>query len=237
VLVTQASAGFMASVAELLIGFMVDLGRGVSRATADYHAGRQPVVAMGRQLAGSTAGVIGYGRISRYICPILRALGMRVLVADPHVGDVAAELEHVALERLLGEADFVVCLAIAVPETENLIDAAAFARMKPGAFFINGSRGNLVDEAALAAALDRGHLAGAAMDVGRASDQMPSPALAGRADVIATPHIGGLTPEAAEHQALETARQVAAIAVGRAPEGAVNAAAAHRLARLRTNAP
>src|SRR5262249_32773571 len=114
VLVTRASAGFMASVSELLIGYMIDLGRGVSRATADYHAGRQPAVAMGRQLAGSTVGVIGYGQIARYLCPLLRALGMRVLVSDPHVTDVGAGLEHVAIERLLAESDFVVCLAIAV---------------------------------------------------------------------------------------------------------------------------
>jgi D-3-phosphoglycerate dehydrogenase len=236
VLVTRASAGFMASVSELLIGYMVDLGRGVSRATGDYRSGRQPAVAMGRQLAGSTVGVIGYGQIGRYLCPLLRALGMRVLVSDPHVTEVAAGLEHVALERLLGESDFVVCLAIALPETENLMNAATFARMKRGAFFVNGSRGNLVDEAALTAALDSGHIAGAAMDVGRASDQMPSPALAARADVIATPHIGGLTPAAAEHQALETARQVAVIVTGAAPVGAVNAEHAHRLQRLKGDA-
>jgi len=236
VLVTRASAGFIASVCELLLGFMVDLGRGVSRAAGDYRAGRRPAVMMGRQLAGSTVGVIGYGQIGRHLCALLQALGMRVLVADPHVAAVAAGCERVALDRLLAASDFVVCLAIAVPETENLMNAAAFAQMKRGAFFINGSRGNLVDEAALAAALDSGHLAGAAMDVGRAPDQMPSPALAARADVIATPHIGGLTPQAAEHQALETARQAAAIAAGRAPEGAVNAAQAHRLARLRGDA-
>ena len=236
VLVTRASAGFMASVSELLIGYMIDLGRGVSRATADYHAGRQPAVVMGRQLAGSTVGVIGYGQIGRYLCPLLRALGMRVLVADPHVKEVATGLEHVPLERLLAESDFVVCLAIAVPETENLMNAAAFARMKRGAFFVNGSRGNLVDEAALAAALDSGHVAGAAMDVGRASDQMPSPALAAHPRVVATPHIGGLTPPAAEHQALESARQVAVIATGAAPVGAVNAEHAHRLQRLKGGA-
>ena len=81
--------------------------------------------------------------------------------------------------------------------------------MKPGAFFINASRGDLVDEAALLHALDSGHLAGCALDVGRAPDQMPSPALAAHPRVIATPHIGGLTPPAVEHQALETVAQLA----------------------------
>jgi D-3-phosphoglycerate dehydrogenase len=137
------------------------------------------------------------------------------------------------LTTLLAQSDFVVCLAVATEETENLMNEAAFARMKPDAFFINLSRGNLVDEAALARALDMRRIAGAAMDVGRAADQMPSLALAGRADVIATPHVAGLTPQAIEHQAFDTVRQVAELVAGRIPPGAVNAAAASRLVRLR----
>jgi D-3-phosphoglycerate dehydrogenase / 2-oxoglutarate reductase len=94
------------------------------------------------------------------------------------------------------------------------------------------SRGNLVDEGALERALDEGRIAGAAMDVGRAPDQRPSPHLARRPDVIATPHIAGLTPEAAEHQAFDTVKQVRALVTGQVPPGAVNASAAHRLKRL-----
>ena len=78
VLVTQASPGFVQSVAELALGFMVDLSRGVSRATTDYHAGRKPDVVTGRQLAGSTIGIIGYGAIGRYLAGIAKALGMEV---------------------------------------------------------------------------------------------------------------------------------------------------------------
>ena len=96
--------------------------------------------------------------------------------------------------------------------------------MKREAFFINVSRGNLVDEAALARALDSGRIAGCAIDVGRAPDQMPTPALAARADVIATPHTAGLTLPAIEHQSLETVAQAAEILKGRAPKGALNAA-------------
>jgi D-3-phosphoglycerate dehydrogenase len=223
VMVTRASPGFVAAVAELALGFMVDLSRGVSRASADYHAGRKPDVIMGRELAGSRLGIIGYGSIGRNLAPIAKSLGMDVLVADPFVTIDDGEIGHVALDDLLGRADYVVCLAIANEQTENLIGQAALGRMQPHAFFINLSRGNLVDEQALAAALRGNRIAGAAMDVGRASDQMPTPELARLPNVIATPHIGGLTPQAIEHQALETVRQVASIIKGEAPAGAVNA--------------
>jgi D-3-phosphoglycerate dehydrogenase len=129
----------------------------------------------------------------------------------------------VSLEKLLERSDYVVCLAVADESTENLIGPAALARMQPHAFFINLSRGNLVDEAALAAALRENRIVGAAMDVGRARDQMPTPELAKLANVIATPHIGGLTPPAIESQSLETVRQVEAIIRGQVPIGAVNA--------------
>ncbi|MGX1105731.1 MULTISPECIES: NAD(P)-dependent oxidoreductase [Bradyrhizobium] len=223
VLVTQASAGFVQSVAELALGFMVDLSRGVSRATADYHAGRAPEVVMGRQLAGSTIGIIGYGSIGRYLAGIAKVLGMNVLVADPYVTIDDAAIRHLPLDDLLARADYVVCLAIANAQTENLIGQAALARMPKHAFFINLSRGNLVDEAALSAALRDGRIAAAAMDVGRAPDQMPTPELAKLHNVIATPHVGGLTPRAIEHQSSETVRQVAKIIAGEIPVGAVNA--------------
>ncbi len=109
--------------------------------------------------------------------------------------------------------------------------------MKPSAYFINLSRGNLVDEAALEQALDEHRIAGAAMDVGRAPDQKPSLRLARRQDVIATPHIGGLTPQAVEHQAFDTVNQARDLIARRIPPGAVNVAEASRLARLGINLP
>ena len=223
VLVTQAGPGFVQSVAELAVGFMVDLSRGVSRASADYHAGRKPKILMGRQLAGSRIGIIGYGSIGRYLAGIAKVLGMEVLVADPFATVSEPDIRHVSLDNLLSGSDFVVCLAVANDATENLIGQAALARMQPHAVFINLSRGNLVDEAALSAALRENRIAGAAMDVGRALDQMPTPELAKLPNVIATPHIGGLTPPAIESQSLETVRQVAQIIAGEAPIGAVNA--------------
>jgi len=224
VLVTHAEAGFVKSVVELTLGFLVDLSRGITRAATAYHAGEKPEIRVGRQLGGATVGIVGYGRISRELAPVLAQLGMTVLVSDPHAQVDDRRFVKLPMEELLSRADYVICLAIANEETENLLDAAAFARMKPDAFFINMSRGNLVDEAALAAALIEGRLAGAAMDVGRAPDQMPSPELARLPNVIATPHIGGLTPPASESQAMDTVRQVEALMKGEVPPGAVNLA-------------
>jgi D-3-phosphoglycerate dehydrogenase len=228
VLVTQASAGFITSVSELVLGFLVDLSRGITRSAHLYHHGRVPKASMGRELKGSTIGVIGYGAIGREVVRLCKALGMRVLVNDPY-----QTVEQVTLDQLLRESDYVVPLAVATPETENLIGKEAFAKMKHGAYLVNVSRGNLVDEAALEAALDSGRLAGCAMDVGRAPDQMPTPRLAAREDVIATPHTAGLTPQAIEHQSMETAAQAAEIVHGRVPKGAVNAEHWTRKALLR----
>jgi len=228
VLVTQASAGFVTSVSELVVGFMIDLSRRVSAHAAAYHSGKIPQAVMGRELRGSTLGVIGYGAIGRELVRVARALGMRVLINDPYVKGI----EQTPLGDLLAQADFVVPLAVATAETENLMGEKEFGQMKRGAFFINVSRGNLVDEAALARALDSGRIAGSALDVGRAPDQMPMPALAARGDVIATPHTAGLTLPAIEHQSMETVAQAAEIIKGRAPKGAVNPADWSRKALL-----
>jgi D-3-phosphoglycerate dehydrogenase len=232
--VTQASAGFTNAVAEWVLAALLDLARGISDSVLAYRATGAARPTMGRELRGSTLGVIGYGRIGRRVAEVGHALGMRVLVADPgpaNPGDGA--VERVGLDALLAAADHVVCLAPALPEAENLMDAGRFAQMKPGAVFVNAARGELVDEAALRNALDDGRLAGCAIDVGRAPDQMPSPELARHPRVIATPHVGGLTPSAVEHQALETVAQLAELRRGAVPAGAVNASQATRLAQLR----
>jgi len=218
VLVTQASAGFVTSVSEMVLGFLVDLSRGITHSALEYRGGRVPGARMGRELKGSTIGVIGYGQIGREVVRVAKALGMRVLIHDPY-----QKVKQVTLDKLLKQSDYVVPLAVATAETENLIGREALAKMKRGAYLINVSRGNLVDETALEAALDSGHLAGCAMDVGRAPDQMPTPRLAARKDVIATPHAAGLTLPAIEHQSLETVAQAGAIAKGKVPKGAVNA--------------
>ena len=232
VVVANAEPAFIPATAEMALALMLDVSRDVTESTVAFREGRIPPSNMGRQLATSTAGVIGYGAVGRYLCDVLVALGMRVLVNDPYVTVEKEGLEQVDFETLLGESDYVLPLAVATGETENLMDEAAFALMKPSAVFVNVSRGNLVDEAALEAAYTEGRIARLAMDVGRAADQRPSPHLAALPGVVATPHLGGLTPQNAHAQSMCSVEQTAAVVEGRMPPRAVNPEHATRLARL-----
>lgn len=234
VLVTHATAGFIPSVSEMAIGYMIDCGRHITRSVNEYRDGQDAEPRMGKQLKGATLGILGYGVIGEYLARLGVAFGMNVLVSDPFKTITEPGVKQTEFGDVLKQADFLVCLVIANEQTENLMNAAAFAQMKKTAFFLNLSRGNLVDEKALEAALDNKQIAGAAMDVGRAPDQKPSLFLAKRPDVIATPHSAGLTPEAAEHQAFDTVKQTAELVAGRMPPGAANPEAANRLSRLKT---
>lgn len=224
ILVTQAPATFQTSVSELALGYMIDLSRGISRHAAANWAGGQYQARMGRELGGSVVGIIGFGSIGRKLARVCLSLNMTVLVNDPFIAVDDPQIEQVELFDLLGRAHFVICLVVANDETENLISQAAFAAMRPDAVFINLSRGGLVDDAALVAALREGRIAGAALDVGRGPDQRPLPEIAALPNVVATPHIGGFTQAAAEGQALATVEQARAILAGEVPDGAVNAA-------------
>lgn len=228
VLVARADKSFVASTAELALGLMLDVARNISQSAIDYRSGREPLQRPGVQLRGRTAGIIGFGSIGSYLAGILEAMGMEILVYDPFLADDS--IATVGLDELLTNSDFVLPLATAKADTENLIDAAALATMKPGAYLVNVSRGELLDEAAVSEALGGGKLAGLAMDVGRAPDQRPSPQLASRRGVVATPHLGGLTPANADAQAKSTVEQVRAIINRQMPPRAVNPDAATRLA-------
>ena len=222
VLIARADKSFVASTAELALALMLDLAGNVTESTIDYrHAGSSPQ-RPGRQLRGRTAGIIGYGSIGSYLARLLHEMGMRVIVCDPDVAVTSGGIEQCDLPTLLRRSDFVLPLAAATASTEKLIDAAALDLVRPGTMLVNVSRGELLDEAAVAAALDSGRLGGLAMNVGRARDQRPSPALARRPGVIATPHLGGLTPENTDAQATSSVEQVRAILAGIMPPRAVN---------------
>lgn len=228
VLVTRATPGFDNSVTEWIIGVMIDLSRGITRAATSFWQGQMPEAVMGRELRGSTLGIVGYGCIGRKLAAVAHALGMRVLVNDPNIQIGVSGIEQVTFEGLLSASDYIACLAPAMPQTHNLFNKYAFETMQSHAYFINASRGELVDEVALLAALNNRVIAGCGLDVGLASVQLPSPDLACHPRVIATPHVGGLTPPASEHQAMDTVHQVRALLSGVMPEGAVNASDASR---------
>lgn len=229
ILVTRVSPGFHNAVAELGIGLMIDVARGITRHRLQLGGGQHLPPQQGTELAGSTLGFAGYGGIARHMNALARAMGMRTIACDPFVRE--ADLPLVALDELLAQADFVVCLAAATPSTRHLFDAQAFGRMKRGAFFVNLSRGELVDEDALERALDAGHLGGAALDVGSAPDQKPAARFIGRTDVVVTQHIGATTTQARARQTMDTIVQVESIAAGLMPSGAVNPDAAYRFTR------
>lgn len=231
VLVTQAGPGFVRAVSELIIAQMINLSRGLARYYSEYQKGIVPQQRMGRQLAGSTVGIIGLGNIGRTLAPTLRSLGMSVLAHDPYVETSPQDAKLVALDTLLETSDYVICLAIYNANTDRMANEQFFARMKKNAYFINASRGGLVDEKALEAALVSGAIAGASIDVGMGRDDHPTLLLANRPGVLASPHVGGLVPEAIEYQALKTVEQVRSILNGQMPEGAVNPESALRMSR------
>ncbi|NNK93145.1 MAG: hydroxyacid dehydrogenase [Desulfobacterales bacterium] len=232
ILVANSVPAFIPATAEMALALMLDLARDVTSSTIVFNSGDIPPSNMGRQLNGSTAGIIGYGAVGSYLAEKLVALGMRVLVNDPYVTADHEKIEQVDFETVLSQADFVLPLAAATEETENLIDARAFSLMKPDVYFINVSRGNLVDESALAAALQEKRIAKVAMDVGRAVDQRPSPRLAKLPGVVATPHLGGLTVQNAETQAWSAVEQIEALLRGEMVPRSINQEHAERLSRL-----
>ena len=234
ILVANSVPAFIPATAEMALALMLDLARDVTSSTIVFNSGGIPPSNMGRQLNGSTAGIIGYGAVGSYLAEKLVALGMRVLINDPYVTANDEKIEQVDFETVLGEADFVLPLAAATEETENLIDARAFSLMKPDAYFVNVSRGNLVDESALAAALQEKRIAKVAMDVGRAADQRPSPRLAELPGVVATPHLGGLTVQNAETQAWSAVEQIEALLRAEMIPRSINPEHAERLSRLWT---
>ena len=229
VLVARAGKSFVPSTAELALGLLLATSRHIVASTIDYRNEVEPPQRPGQQLRGRTAGIIGYGAIGSYLADMLVALGMRVVVHDPFVASIAPPVLAVERDDLFATADVVFPLAPASPATENMIGPAELASMKRGSTLINVSRGELLDEDATLAALESGQLAALGIDVGRAPDQRPSPALAAHPRVVATPHLGGLTPQNADAQAASSVEQVEAMTKGFMPPRTVNPERADRL--------
>ena len=211
VLVMNTPGGNAPSVAEHALALMLSMARSIPQLNASMHAGKwEKPAAAGAELRGKTLGLVGLGRVGGEVARRARALEMRVLAYDPYLSaDRAAEwgAELVALPELLAQADYLSLHTALSPSTERMINAQTLAQMKKGARLVNTARGELLDEAALAQALESKHLAGAALDVFAQEPPRNSPLLQ-MPNVIATPHVGGSTAEAQEEVGVQIAQQV-----------------------------
>ena len=211
VIVMNTPFGNSITTAEHAIALMMALARELPSANASTHAGKwEKNRFLGSELYSKTLGLIGAGNIGSIVADRAKGLKMKVIAYDPYLSAERATslgIEKVELNDLLARADFISLHTPLTNETRNIITADAINRMKKGARLINCARGGLVDEAALKAALDTGHLAGAALDVFE-EEPAKSNLLFGHEKVIATPHLGASTLEAQENVALQVAEQI-----------------------------
>jgi (S)-sulfolactate dehydrogenase len=175
----------------------------------------------GRELAGKTLGIVGFGGIGRLVARLARCLSVRVIGFDAKIpaGDPVWRDENVeprTLDALLAAADVLTLHVPLVPATRNLIDASRIGSMKPGAILVNTARGGVVDEAAVASALRKGHLGGAALDVFDKEPLPPGSPLEGAPNLILTPHVAGLTVESNERVSSMIAQSVITALAARA---------------------
>jgi D-3-phosphoglycerate dehydrogenase len=211
VLVVNAPGANSISVAEHACALMLALARAVPAADRAMKDGKwEKKKFLGSELRGKTLGIAGLGRIGQEVAHRARAFGMRVVAHDPFLSkDIAAGMgvDLLSLDELLAEADFLTLHLPSNAETRHLINAERLARMKPGVRLINTARGELIDEAALARAIDQGHVAGAGLDVFE-TEPPADWALAKLPQIVATPHIAASTEEAQELVGLDTATAV-----------------------------
>lgn len=203
--VIPATGANALSVAEYVVTSALLLLRGVYGATAEVAAGRWPRVPLsnGREAGGRTLGLVGYGSIGQTTARLARGLGMRVIAFDAmmdadHPAFADGGVACAGLEEVLQTADVVSLHVPLVDSTRGLLDADRIAAMKRGAVLVNTARGGIVDEVALADALKRGHLGGAAIDVFGTEPLPPAPHFEGCPNLILTPHVAGLSAEANE---------------------------------------
>lgn len=227
VLVVNQAGGNAQSVAEHTIAVMLDVSRRISESDRllRSHRGYAREDLMGREISGRTLSLIGLGHVGRRVAPLAAAFGMTVLATDPYVDDatIAAHgASKVTFDELLARSDFVSVHCPRNPETLGLIDADAFARMRPGAIFITTARGGIHDEAALAAALDSGHLAGAGLDVWDVEPPPLDHPLLPRDNIVSTYHTAGATHEARSRMARYASEQMFAVLGGARPPRLVN---------------
>jgi (S)-sulfolactate dehydrogenase len=203
--VIPATGANALSVAEYVIASAMLLLRGAYQSTAAVAAGQWPrnALSSGREIAGKTLGLIGFGSIGQLSGELAQALGMRVIAFDAmmdrdHPLFASSGVRPVGLDELIAGADVVSLHVPLVDSTRNLFDAKRIAAMKKGAVLVNTARGGIVDEVALAAALRSGHLGGAAIDVFGSEPLPASPHFTDCPNLLLTPHIAGVSAESNE---------------------------------------
>ena len=229
IVVTKVPDYCVDEVSDHTMALLLAVARKIPLANTHVQAGRweMPAVVPIHRLRGSVLGLVGFGRIPQLVAPKAKAFGLRVMAYDPFVPpDVFARegVEGVGLAQLLSRSDFVSIHTPLMPETRGLFNADAFRQMKPTAYLINTARGPIVDEAALAEALDAGRLAGAALDVMPQEPPIGSPLL-GRENVVITPHTSFYSEESLLELQRKAAEEVVAVLTGKRPRNPVNAEA------------
>ena len=212
VLVMNTPGGNAISVAEHTLALMLAMARHIPQATASTRAGKwEKKKFMGNELRGKTLGIVGLGSIGREVVKRAASFQMRIVAHDPYVTSAIAQdmnVELVDLPTLYAQSDYITLHVAATPETQGMLSQAAFAQMKDGVRIVNCARGELVDEAALQAAIQTGKVDGAALDVFAAEPVKAEYPLFASECVLATPHIGGSTEEAQEIVGVRIAEQV-----------------------------
>ncbi|NIA70474.1 phosphoglycerate dehydrogenase [Pelagibius litoralis] len=212
IVVMNTPHGNSITTAEHTIAMMFASARQIPAADRSTHAGKwEKSRFMGTELTGKVLGVIGCGNIGSIVVERAQGLRMRVIAFDPFLSPDRAEdldIEKVELDELLARADIITLHVPMTDQTRGIIDAAALAKTKPGVRIINCARGGLVVEEDLKAAIESGHVAGAAFDV-FAKEPAKENVLFGMEQVVATPHLGAATAEAQEKVALQVAEQMA----------------------------
>jgi D-3-phosphoglycerate dehydrogenase len=211
VIVMNTPFGNSITTAEHAISLMLALARELPAANASTQAGKwEKNRFMGVEITGKVLGLIGAGNIGSIVADRAKGLKMRVIAFDPYLSQERANdlgVEKVELNDLLARADFITLHVPMTPETKNILSADAIAKTKKGVRIINCARGGLIDEHALKAAIDNGHVAGAALDVFE-TEPAKDNILFGNEKVVATPHLGASTTEAQENVALQVAEQI-----------------------------
>ena len=211
VLVMNTPGGNAVSVAEHTLALMLSMARSVPQASASTRSGKwEKKKFLGNELRGKTIGIVGLGMIGREVVKRARAFEMRIVGHDPYVSSHAAVdlgVELLSLPDLYRESDYITLHVSLTPETDRMLNDAAFAAMKPGVRIVNCARGELIDEPALNRALSSGHVAGAGLDVFAKEPPGEDP-LFTHEGTVATPHIAGSTEEAQEIVGVRIVEQV-----------------------------